>query len=145
MKKEKLIVERKRRFSESRYSVGIYIDGEFVVNTIKNNRQEIELSVGKHILKVEQGKRSGELEINVRNGKVLTCTFSSTHLTYIIYLLVVLALTLYLGFDLKGDEILLLYTPSIPLTIYTYTKGRKNYFVFDKPTEDDSWLEDQNR
>lgn len=142
MKKEKIIVERKRRFSESKYSVGVYIDDEFLVNTIVNNRQEIELDPGKHILKVMQGNRSGEIEIDVKKGKVLTCTFSSTRLTYLTYLSVVVALTIYYGFELKGDEIFFLYIPTILLTLYTFTIGRKTHFVFEHPTEDDSWVND---
>ena len=139
MKTEKVIVERKRKFSESRYSVGIYIDDEFIVNTIKNNRQEIELCEGRHLLKVIQGNRSGEIEINVKRGKILKTVFSSTRLSYLIYLSFIVALTIYYGLDLKGDEIFILYIPTIIITIYTYTIGRKNYFIFENPTETDSW------
>ncbi|MGZ4033558.1 MAG: hypothetical protein ACXVPU_00575 [Bacteroidia bacterium] len=142
MTKEKIIVTRKRRFSESRYSVGIYINNEFIVSTIKDNRQEINLSAGKYILKVEQGNRSGETEIELKKGKVLTCNFSSTPLTYIIYFCFVLALIINYGLDPKADGTIFLYIPTIILTIYTYTIGRKKYFVFDEPIEDDSYLAD---
>lgn len=140
MMKEKIVVERKRRFYETRYSVGIYIDNEFIVNTIKNNRQEIELSPGKHLLKVEQGNRSGEIEIDVKKGKVLTCNFSCTPLRFFIFITLIGAYILSNGFEPQGGEILLIYLPTILITIYTFTKGKSTYFVFEKPTEDDTWM-----
>ena len=138
--KEKIIVERKRHFSEPRYSVGVYIDDEFVVNTIKNNRQEIELSLGKHVLKVKQGNRSGEIEIDVKKGKELTCSFSSTFLTYYGYFFLIFALALSYGLDPPNGEGIFLYIPTILITIYTFTIGRKTYFVFEKLIEADTWM-----
>jgi hypothetical protein len=140
MNKEKIIVERKKRFSEARYSVGIYVDGEFVVNTIKSNTQEIELSSGKHILKVMQGNRSGEIEIDVKKGKVLTCAFSSTRLTYLLYFFLIC--TIVLSSRFFQHEITSLYAsiPAILIAIYTFTIGRKTFFIFETPTEEDSWM-----
>ena len=140
MEKEKIIVERKRRFYESRFSVGIYIDDEFVVNTIKNNQQEIELSPGRHVLKVMQGNRSGELEIDIKKGKVLACSFSSTFLINYAKFFLIFALALSYGLEPPNGEGIFLYIPTILITIYTFTIGRKTYFVFEKPIEDDRWM-----
>ncbi len=134
----KLIVERSRRITESRYSVGIYIDGEFVVNTIKNNRQEIELPVGKHILKVEQGYRSGEIEIEIKKGKTIFCAFSSSRLIYVTFLLFIIPFLISL--QVKNEKELLLYIPFLLVTLYTFTIGRKEYFKFDNPIEDYTYL-----
>ncbi len=143
MKNEKIIIERKKRFSESRYSVGIYIDEEFIVNTIKENRQELELSPGIHIIKVEQGNRSGELEIEVQKGKVGIYQFSASFYTYITYFLFLFAVLFSYLFEPKGSEEFLLFIPGIIAAVYTYTSGRKKYFVIKKLQEEDSWVHRQ--
>jgi hypothetical protein len=144
MTKEKIIVQRNKRFTESRYSVGIYIDGEFVVNTIKSNRQEIELSPSKHLLQVKQGNRSGEIEIEVKKGKTLTCAFTSTSLTNLVYALFMGAILGVYMFPREEGPGIFLYLPALLVALYTFTRGRKAYFVFEKTTEDQSWLAEQN-
>jgi hypothetical protein len=130
MKTGKIIVERIRRISERKYSVGIYIDNELIVNTIKENRHEIELECGKHILKVEQGIRSGEIEINVDSDNVMKYTFTSTPLSYLIYIIFLLPITANILFEIKGPVLGLFFFPGIISLIYSYTAGKKKYYQF---------------
>ncbi len=137
MEKGKIIIERKRRFSESKYSVGIYIDGEFIVNTINDNYQEIEVAPGIHVLKVEQALRWGELEIDVKKGKVTTYQFSARPLIYLKYAAFLAGWVL--SYEVRN---LLVFIPYLLLVIYTRTLGRNTHFIFEKIGEDESWLHD---
>ncbi len=130
MKTGKIIVERIRRISERKYSVGIYIDNKFIVNTIKENRHEIELECGKHILKVEQGSRSGEIEINVDSDNVMTHSFTSTPLSYLIYTVLLLPIAANILFEMKGPVLMLLTFPGLASLIYSFTSGKKKYYQF---------------
>jgi len=143
MQKEKVIIERKKRWTDSRYSVGIYIDDVFIVNTIKNNRQEIELPVGKHTLKVKQGNKSGEIEIDVKKGKTHTCIFTSNQLTILTYILFTGAWIVPQMFEPRNNLFYLFLVPALLLYIYTLTSGRKKYFVFEEIREEHSWLDQQ--
>ncbi len=141
MNKEKIIIERKKRFSESSYSVGIYVNNEFIINTIKENRQELELTPGKYIIKAKQGYRSGETEIEVKKGKIITYQFSATPYTYIIFFLFLFAVFLTHIFEFTESGELFLFIPGVIATIYTFTSGRNKYFVFKKLQEEDCWMD----
>jgi hypothetical protein len=140
MQAEKLIIQRNKRWSDSKYSVGIYIDDEFIVNTIESDRQEILLSPGKYRLKVEQAHRSGETEIEIKKGKTSSITFSSSAIRNYIYLSSLAGVLGASLLDTNGPEELLFFLPFVLLLIYSVTQGRKNYFVFGEAQEEHSWL-----
>ncbi|MFY9307974.1 MAG: hypothetical protein WAQ28_02875 [Bacteroidia bacterium] len=132
MKSGKLIIQRKKRFSESHYSVGIYINDEFIVNTIKSNVQGIQLEPGNYNLKVKQGFWSGEAEIEIRKDEVTSYKFSSSSITNLTYITFLLATLVFYTFELKGFGILLAFTPSALSLLYSLTVGKTQYFAFEK-------------
>ena len=132
MKSGKLIIKRKKRFSESSYSVGIYINTEFIINTIKSNSHEILLEPGKYNLKVIQGFWSGEAEIEIKNNKVLSYEFSSSPITNLIYITFLFATLVFYACELKGVETLLIFTPTLLSLLYSLTVGKTRYFVLKK-------------
>lgn len=136
----KLIVYRKKRLFESRYSVGIYIDNEFVVNTINNNVQELALKPGTYSLMVKQGFRYGTKTIDIKKGKVIRVEFSATPYIYFTGLLLLLSWVT-MKTD-NGDTGLLLFFIWLLVFLYVAIVKRKSYFGIKKISEEEHWLDE---
>ena len=126
-----LIIVRKTGLQSKRYSAGIYIDNEYMGKLFDGDKQEFEIEAGVHKLRVEQGLRSGEREINIQSSQVNNYSMRSTNADYAAVFFILCAAFINGMYTLPFSLQFLIYFPGLATAVYTYTLGRKAYFIIE--------------